>query len=241
MPSTLGSGLVPGTRRRLHRRAGCALVASASIWAAGCARLDPASDALGIVATGCPPGTSNGSGVAIAPQLVLTAAHVVKGGGDITVTNGFTSVTGTITAFDPEADLALIALDRPIGRTFDRYDGDASAIADGTDAVAYVMRDGDVVTVPVTVRRSITLQSDDIYVQGMYEHPAWELDAEIQSGDSGGAVLVDGEVIGVLRFRSNARDARAYAVDPVRAGAVIEAQRATGDLSAVDLDRCHSE
>jgi hypothetical protein len=234
---------VPGPRRRPRHRGRSTLVASAlaATALAGCARLDPASDALGVVATGCPPGTSNGSAVAITPRLVLTAAHVVKGGGAITVTNGFTSTTGTIAAFDPEADLALVALDRPIGRTFDLYDGDASSIADGTEAVAYVMRDREVVTVPVTVRRSITLQSEDIYVQGMYEHAAWELDAEIQSGDSGGAVLVDGEVIGVLRFRSNARDARAYAVDPVRAGAVLEAQRATGDLSAVDLARCYTE
>lgn len=234
---------MPGPRRRPRRCLGAALAVSALAGSviAGCARLDPASDALGIAATGCPPGTSNGSAVAIAPRLVLTAAHVVKGGGAITVTNGFTSVTGTIAAFDPEADLALVALDRPIGRTFDLYDGDASAIADGSEAVAYVMRDGEIVTVPVTVRRSITLQSEDIYVQGMYEHAAWELDAEIQSGDSGGAVLFDGEVIGVLRFRSNARDARAYAVDPVRAGAVLDAQRATGDLSAVDLARCYTE
>jgi S1-C subfamily serine protease len=217
------------------------LAASTLVGAAGCARLDPASGALGVVATGCPPGTSNGSGVAIAPRLVLTAAHVVKGGGHITVTNGFVSLTGTIAAFDPEADLALIALDRPFGRTFDLYDGDAAAIADGTEAVAHVMREGEIVTVPVTVRRSITLRSEDIYVQGMYEHPAWELDAEIQSGDSGGAVLVDGEVIGVLRFRSNARGARAYAVDPVRAGAVIETQRASGELGDVDLERCYTE
>lgn len=206
-----------------------------------CARLDPASDAVGIVATGCPPGESHGSGVPIAPRLVLTAAHVVKGGGDVDVSKGGRSVRATVVALDPQADLALLRLDAPIGRTFDLYDGDAATIPADAEGVAYVMRDGAIVTLPVTVRRSINLRSEDIYIQGMYDHPGWELDADIESGDSGGAVLVDGEVIGVLRFRSNSTERRAYAVDPVRAGAVIERQLAAGDLGDVDLDRCYVE
>lgn len=216
-------------------------VAALGLALTSCARLDPASDAVGIVATGCPPGESHGSGVPIAPRLVLTAAHVVKGGGDVDVSNGGRSVRGTVVALDPKADLALLHLDVPIGRSFELYDGDASAIAEGSEGVAYVMRDDDIVTLPVTVRRSINLRSEDIYIQGMYDHAGWELDADIESGDSGGAVLVDGEVIGVLRFRSNSTTARAYAVDPVRAGAVIEQQLADGDLGDVDLDRCYVE
>lgn len=230
------SGVVPGVRATVLASA-CALVLPL---VTACAELDPADDAVGIVATGCPPGESHGSGVPIAPRLVLTAAHVVKGGGPIEVTNGSRSVTGEVVALDPTADLAIVEVEQPIGRTFDLYEGDPEAIATGSEGVAYVMRDDALVAIPVTVDRSINLRSENIYIEGMYDSPAWQLEADTVSGDSGGAVVVGGEVIGVLRFRSNGHDGRAYAVDPVRAGGVIREQLASGDLGDVDLARCHS-
>lgn len=201
-----------------------------------CSPLDPADDAVGIVARGCPPGTSNGSGVPIAPRLVLTAAHVVKGGGEIAVTNGGRTTTGEVVAFDPAMDLALVRVEQPIGGVFHVGDGD---VDDGATGVAYVMRHDEIVTLPITVRRRITLRTEDVYIEGLHDRPAWELDADTESGDSGGAVVVDGEVIGVLSLRSDKFGARAYAVDPVRAGARIEEQRRTGDLGDVDIERCY--
>ena len=75
-----------------------------------------------------------------------------------------------------------------------------------------------VVALPVIVRRPVRIQTEDIYIEGDTNRPGFELDADIQSGDSGGPVMVDGEVVGVLWARSSKFDRRAYAIDPVAAG-----------------------
>jgi S1-C subfamily serine protease len=195
---------------------------------------------VGLTHTGCPPETSHGSGIEIEPGVVLTAAHVLKGADEIVVGNADRTTTGRIIAFDPAMDLALVQLADPIG--------DAVPLAvlseiaeddvEGVDGVAYVMRDGGIVEIPVTVRRKINLRTEDIYIDGEYDRPAWELEAATKAGDSGGAVVVDGHVVGVLSLRSNRYESRAYAIDPVRGGRTILAQRESGDLDGVDLTRC---
>lgn len=195
---------------------------------------------VGLVHTGCPPETSHGSGIEIEAGVVLTAAHVLKGADEIVVSNAGTATTGTIIAFDPAMDLALVQLEEPLGDVLPMADISEVAEIDteGADGVAYVMRDGAIVEIPVTVRRKINLRTEDIYIDGEYERPAWELDATTKAGDSGGAVVVDGRVIGVLSLRSNRYDSRAYAIDPVRGGDTIRAQRESGTLDGIDLARC---
>jgi S1-C subfamily serine protease len=196
--------------------------------------------AVGISHTGCPPETSNGSGIIIEPGIVLTAAHVLKGADEIVVTNVGNTTTGTIVAFDPEMDLALLQLAEPIGSAVPMADLTEIEEPDieGATGVAFVMRNGEVRELPVTVRRKINLRTEDIYIDGEYERPAWELDADTNAGDSGGAVVVNDRVIGVLSLRSNRYESRAYAIDPVRGGTTIRDQRATGTLGDVDLSRC---
>jgi S1-C subfamily serine protease len=195
---------------------------------------------VGLTHTGCPPEESHGSGIEIEPGLVLTAAHVLKGADEIDVTNGRRTTTATIVAFDPTMDLALVRLPNQLGAAtpLAALEDLGEADVEGRTGVAYVVRDGRVVTIPVTVRRKINLRTEDIYIDGEYDRPAWELDADTRAGDSGGAVVIDGHVIGVLSLRSNRYESRAYAVDPVRGGATIREQLATGDLSEVDLTRC---
>jgi len=105
---------------------------------------------------------------------------------------------------------------------------------------AYVVREGVVVTVPVRVRRRINIRTEDIYIEGETLRPGFDLDAEIGPGDSGGAVVVDGRLVGVLWARSNRFERRAYAIDAVRAAELITEQRRTGRLGDdVDVARCH--
>lgn len=222
------------------RRALAVALAAAALPVVGACEPDTPRGVIGLTTTGCPPAESHGSGIEIESGLVLTAAHVLKGGGEVVVTNGVRTTTGTIVAFDPTMDLALIALPTSLGSPVplaDLGDLDEDAI-EGRHGTAYVLRDDQVVAVPVTVTRQINLRTEDIYVDDVHERPAWELDADTRAGDSGGAVVIDGHVIGVLSLRSNRFDSRAYAVDPVRAGSTIREQLTTGDLTAVDLTRC---
>ena len=202
---------------------------------AGCAA-DPPSGVVGLEVTGCSTGQAHGSGIVVAPGLVLTAAHVVKGAKTIDVMDGARDTTATIVAFDPDMDLAYVRLDDSLGRASEIADG---TVARGSHGVAYVFRDGRPTTIPVTVRRPINIRTEDIYIEGETNRPGFELDAEIQSGDSGGPVMVDGEVIGVLWARSSKYDHRAYAIDPVLAGSLVREQLRTGTIGdSIDLARC---
>ena len=216
-------------------RVTCAVAASLLV-GTGCAP-DPPSAVVGIVVDACDPGQEVGSGMIVASGLALTAAHVVAGADEIVVHHGDREAEATVIGFDPEMDLAYLAFDAVPTRTMPVDSGQVEA---GDTGTAYVVRDGVVVPVPVRIRRRVNIRTEDIYIQGETLRPGFDLDAEIESGDSGGAVVVDGRVVGVVWARSNRFDRRAYAIDPVRAGDLIEEQRRTGQLGDdVDIARCH--
>ena len=161
----------------------------------------------------------------------------MAGADEIVVHHGDREAEATVIGFDPEMDLAYLAFDAVPTRTMPVDSGQVEA---GDTGTAYVVRDGVVVPVPVRIRRRVNIRTEDIYIQGETLRPGFDLDAEIESGDSGGAVVVDGRVVGVVWARSNRFDRRAYAIDPVRAGDLIEEQRRTGQLGDdVDIARCH--
>jgi S1-C subfamily serine protease len=203
---------------------------------AGCAA-DPPAGVVGLTVTGCSTGEAHGSGIVVAPGLVLTAAHVVKGADEIDVTNGARSTTASVVAFDPDMDLAYVRLDDDLpGSTIELAD---SAVERGERGVAYVFRDGHVVALPVVVRRPVRIKTEDIYIEGDTNRPGFELDADIGAGDSGGPVLVDGKVVGVLWARSSKYEHRAYAIDPVAAGGLVREQLRAGAIDdSIDLARC---
>lgn len=185
--------------------------------------------------TGCPPGTANGTGVLVEPGLILTSAHVVKGADEIAVTNGDHATTAEIVAFDPEMDLAYLRVAMPVAPV----PVTARQMKAGTTGTAYVYRDGEVVAVPVVINRTIQIHTEDIYVEGDTYRRGFELDADIRAGDSGGPVMVDGEVVGVVWARSSRFDDRAYAIDPVGSGALVGEQLRSGRIGeAIDLTRC---
>jgi S1-C subfamily serine protease len=217
-----------------------ALGVTSAMLLAGCGA-DPPAAAVGLAVTGCPPQVAHGSGVLIAPGLVLTSAHVVRGAEEITITSGRRSTLGTVVAFDPEMDLAYVEPDQPLGRGL-RF---GAHVERGEAGRAYVWRDEAIAVIDVVVRRPITINTEDIYIDGETSRPGWELEADIRPGDSGGAVMVGGRVIGVLWARSSRSEGRAYAIDPVAAGALVRSQLLAGSIDAttsgdpIDLTRCN--
>lgn len=212
----------------------------AAVATTGCAG-DPPSAVVGIEVTGCSPYPEVGSGMFVTVEqfdepVVLTAAHVLKGAREITVTRDDVRGRGTIIAFDPDMDLALVAVDgveAPFPWTVD-----SASAEEGDRGVAYVVRDGEAVTVPITIARRVRIRTEDIYINGETLRPGYELTADIGPGDSGGAVVVDGSVVGVVWARSRRSADRAYAIDPERGGDLVGYQLDSGDLSSVDLTRC---
>jgi S1-C subfamily serine protease len=206
--------------------------------AVGCAP-DPPSGAVGVVASGCANVDANGSGVIVAPGLVLTSAHVVKGAEHVTVIAGHQTTTGRVVAFDPEMDLAYLEVAPSLGKPVRL---DTSTPADqlvGRTGVAYVFRDGQIETIPVRITNDILIRTEDIYVEGQTQRFGFELDADIQSGDSGGAIVVDGRVVGVLWATSRAVDQRAYGINSNDSGQLVRNQLNTGRIDdEIDVTRC---
>lgn len=218
----------------MPRRAGPLVALVAGLLTTGCAP-DPPTAIVGIVVLGCPPGRETGSGALVDDAIVLTSAHTLRGAGSVSVTRGDASVDAEIVGFDPDVDLAYLRVDLPGARPLDV---DSSAVEPGDSGRAWVVRQGVPVPIDVTIERRIRLRTEDIYVEGETDRPAFELTADIEPGDSGGPVVVDGRVIGVVWARSREAPGRAYAIDPDRGADRIDHQLRSGDLGDVDVSRC---
>jgi S1-C subfamily serine protease len=169
-------------------------------------------------------GTSvTGTGFVIAPDRVVTNAHVVAGvSTPIVELPGTEAREGRVVYFDAIDDLALIAVD----------DLGADAIpvvppvAPGTAAVVQGYPNGG----PFTMINAEVLSAGaalvpDIYGDSSALRDIYGLAAQVQPGNSGGPLLTaDGDVAGVVFARAEADADRGYAMttrelEPVLAGA----------------------
>jgi S1-C subfamily serine protease len=162
--------------------------------------------------------------------LVLTAAHVVAGATSIDVSHAGRTEPGTLVAFDPRNDLAMLLVAGDLAAPIRLGSNDGS-----TTGSAVVFRAGAAVALPVEVVRSVNIDTTDIYDEAKVSRPGYELRVQIEAGDSGAGVIIDGKAVAVLWSRSRERDDRAWAIDPIAGGAAIRAQLAGG---ARPQDRC---
>jgi S1-C subfamily serine protease len=169
-------------------------------------------------------GTSvTGTGFVIAPDRVVTNAHVVAGVSTPIVELSSTQAReGRVVYFDPIDDLALIAVDDlgvdaiPV----------VPPVAPGTAAVVQGYPNGG----PFAMINAEVISADaalvpDIYGDTTALRDIYGLAAHVQPGNSGGPLLTaDGDVIGVVFARAEADADHGYAMtsrelEPVLAGA----------------------
>lgn len=158
--------------------------------------------------------------------LVVTAAHVIAGAeGDLAVRlpDG-TELAATVVGFDPERDLAALAVPGlstpPVAL--------APAVPDSEARIVTMDRADAMVSIPAGVRREITAGGEDIYGEGDVERQAVELEADVTRGMSGaGAFDGEGRLLGIVFAESRGRGIT-YAV----AASEIEAFLAGVDQAA---------
>lgn len=162
---------------------------------------------------------NQGSGVVIGDGVV-TNAHVVAGASEITVTDADgVSRAAELRAFDPVRDLALLSV---VGLEATALETDAPQ--GGTDATALVRAAEAIEVAEVRIERTINIISTDIYGQGEHRRRGMELSADIDAGDSGGAILdASGRVVGIVFSASRTQTDVAYAVSALEISALIEA------------------
>jgi S1-C subfamily serine protease len=137
---------------------------------------------------------------------VVTVAHVLDGGGAVSIAGGGDA---RVLRVDRAADLALLA-------------AKASPAAPAGDGTRIVSARGGVHAAPVKVRRHIVARVRDSVGARIYSRRALELAGEIAAGDSGAPVVDDdGALLGVVFARSRRDDGTAYAVDASAVDALL--------------------
>lgn len=238
-----GSGPRTAVRHALTILIAAGLMGSGVV-ASACAPDPPAAAAAVAVTTTCRSVTEFGAGMLIDNGLVLTSAHVVAAAEDITVHIDGRDIAADVVAFDPDNDLAYLEPITPLQHGWSLATlAKIGSVERGSPASVYVVRDGEMTRLDATVVRRLEIDTEDIYIDADVTRPGWEVHYPIEPGDSGGAVVVDGVVIGVVWAKSRAAGDRAYAIDPVRGGDLLGDQLATAtmnnrDGAPIDFGRC---
>ena len=152
-----------------------------------------------------------GGAVAVAPDLVVTNAHVVAGLDDVDVliAGSAEPVAGTVVSFDANRDLALV---RVVDGSFDAVDF-ASIDEGGQGRLVTVDDEGDVEERPFEVARPINAVGEDIYRNDGADRRALEVQLEVVPGESGSGLFDRrGSLVGLLFASSRTSSGRSYAV-----------------------------
>jgi len=171
-------------------------------------------------------GMQLGSGWIAAESTVVTNAHVVAGGEEVTIEDAAGQHPGTVVVFDPKTDVAVVHVEGLAGAPLEL---ETSPQEDGTPGATLGypgQAGGTLVTHRAAVQARYMASGRDIYGRSLVERDVYEVRSRVRQGDSGGPfVLPNGDVAGVIFAASTTDDETGYALtgdevsDEVAAGA----------------------
>jgi S1-C subfamily serine protease len=190
------------------------------------------------VADDCSRG-QEGSGFVVAPERVVTNAHVVAGVEEpsVQVTGQGQGLLGSVVLFDPQRDLAVIAVPGlpapPLALAQDLARGDSAVVAG-------FPLDGPYSWSPARVREVLDARGEDIYGAPGVVREVYSLYTRIEPGNSGGPVLdAAGAVVGVVFARSLDDRSTGYALTLAESAPVLQA--AATASAPVDTGPCSGQ
>ena len=188
-----------------------------------------------VTSGGCGPGLSVGSGFFVTADHLMTNAHVVAGGSDLTVRWADQDLAATLVAIDTEADLALLHVPGTSAPTL-RLDPDPPDRGTAAAALGYP-GGGDLTVTAAGVTATYDISGPDIYREGRYSRTVVELRAQIRHGNSGGPLVVAPGVVGGVVFgTSRTSPDVGYAIGSDEA--LERIGPAFGATAAVDTGEC---
>jgi S1-C subfamily serine protease len=138
-----------------------------------------------------------GSGFVIAPQRVMTNAHVVAGTDEVAIETTEGRYPARVVYFNPEVDIAVLAVPRLQAKSLKLSTTEAGA-GDSSIVLGYPL-DGPYTTTPARIRARINLRGPDIYEANTVQRDVFTVRAAVKSGNSGGPMInPSGQVIGVV-------------------------------------------
>lgn len=182
-------------------------------------------------------GSVSGSGFVVAPERVLTNAHVVAGvtSPQVEVHIGGQLSPATVVYFDARQDIAVLAVPG-LGSSALGVAGDLAATGDDA-VVAGFPNGGPFHAVPARIRTQVDLRAQDIYGNGDVQRSVYSLRATVRPGDSGGPLLTPAGLVLGMVFGADAKDQTGYALtnDAIR-GPI---SGASGMTTPVPNGSCH--
>jgi S1-C subfamily serine protease len=174
----------------------------------------------------------DGSGFAVAPNLIVTNAHVVAGetkGQTYVLLPSGRQASATVVMFDPERDLALLAVpglgEVPL-TVGTGHAGDSGAVfghPNGNDQLSVQ---------PAAVEQEISAVGLDLYDRHNTRRDVFVLAASLAHGDSGAPlVTTSGDVVGVVFAIAADEGGTAYALTSAELTADLAVARTASGAS----------
>jgi S1-C subfamily serine protease len=187
------------------------------------------------VATSCQK-VLEGSGFVVAPNRVMSNAHVVAGSESVTVEADGKTYDATVVSYDPNADISI--LDVP-GLPSPPLQFDMQEAPTGTDAVVMgYPGGGEFTATPGRIREIIQLNGPDIYHTTTVTREVYTIRGTVRQGNSGGPLIdKDGKVLGVV-FGAAVDDADTGFV--LTSNEVAKQMSKVGNTQRVSTDTCIS-
>ena len=163
-----------------------------------------------------------GTGFVIAPQRVITNAHVVAGTDRVAVETSRGSLDATVVSYDPNTDVAVLKVPQLRAPVLQLSPVPAATGSDGL-VLGYPL-DGPYTASAARVRDRIRLRGPDIYNGATVVRNVYTVRAVVRSGNSGGPLLDgSGQVLGLV-FGA--------AVDNDETGFVLTEEEIADDIAA---------
>jgi S1-C subfamily serine protease len=148
------------------------------------------------VAPGCQK-VLEGTGFVIAPNRVMSNAHVVAGSDSVSVQAEDQTYDATVVSYDPNADISILDVPNLPQRPLVFAEQPAKS---GTDAVVLgYPGGGEFAATPARVREIIELNGPDIYRTTTVNREVYTIRGTVRQGNSGGPMINRaGQVLGVV-------------------------------------------
>jgi S1-C subfamily serine protease len=164
-----------------------------------------------------------GTGFVVAPNRVMSNAHVVAGSDSVTIEVDGQEYDAGVVSYDPDADISILDVPDLPSAPLQFVDDEA---APGTDGIVLgYPGGGDFTATPARVREVIKLNGPDIYRSTTVTREVYTIRGSVKQGNSGGPMINrQGKVLGVV-FGA--------AVDDVDTGFVLTAQEVARQMARV--------
>ena len=164
-----------------------------------------------------------GSGFVVAPNRVMSNAHVVAGSDSVTVEVDGQTYDATVVSYDPNDDISILDVPSLPSAALSFAQGPA---ATGTDGIVMgYPGGGEFVATPARIRETIDLNGPDIYRTATVTREVYTIRGTVRQGNSGGPMINrEGLVLGVV-FGA--------AVDDADTGFVLTAKEVASQMAKI--------